>query len=115
VRIQDEHGLLKWELEGTGGESDSADQLLRSPMSGISVVICTTAEVSARQQLLTRLNLEDAAPRSADEGGLQSSSCDDAPLQPSSQSADLQGEGLQAAMASAKEFKLQVNNSNMGH
>ena len=134
MHFQDEHGLLEWELEGTGGKSDSADQLLRSPMSGISAVICTTAEVSARQQLLARLNFldsmpacessagqiyaedkEDAAPRSADEGRLQSPSRDDAPLQPSSQSAGLQGEGLQAGMTFAKESKLQVNTSNMGH
>lgn len=101
-----EHGLLEWELEETTGEAGPQDQLLKSPMPGISALVCTAAEVSARQHLLaasgavnsmpecegcaqkvTEEERGDGAPQAGAEGRLQSAGDHDAPSEPPGQSA----------------------------
>ena len=57
-----EHGLLEWELEETAVEVDLPDQLLKSPMPGVSALVCTAAEVSARQQLLASTGAVNIMP-----------------------------------------------------
>ncbi len=57
-----EHGLLDWELEETALEADVPDQLLKSPMPGISALVCTAAEVTARQQLLANTGAVNIMP-----------------------------------------------------
>ena len=57
-----EHGLLEWELEERTGEAGPQDQLLKSPMPGISALVCTAAEVSARQHLLATSGALNSMP-----------------------------------------------------
>ena len=93
-------------------------------MPGISALLCTAAEVSARQRLLDSAgaiySMADnggcapsvAAPPSDADGGLQYAEEGIAPLEPLDQCAGPQGEEftLEAAPGTGKDAHLQVRN-----
>ena len=124
-----EHGLLEWELEDAAAEPDHTDQLLQSPTPGISGLMCTAAEVSARQHTLassgavnsmpdsgghaqkaTAEDLPPAASHSGAQGVLQHAGGCDAPSQLLDQSGALQEERRtrEAGVGIGNDLDLQV-------
>lgn len=131
-----EHGLLEWELDDAAMEPDHTDQLLKSPMPGISALVCTAAEVSARQHTLASSGAVTSMPNSdglapqaaADEslpaashpgaqGEVQHAGDCDAPPQLRDHSVGLQAERhtLQADVGVGKDLELQVGESELRH